>query len=176
MSTTSEVRITTLGWAGYDDPRLPISSYIAQGGTSGDGTGGTMAIRVTYHPAGPQAHGLMYNIEQLSGHTGQNNSTQVQLLTENLGHITPTRPLTATAVGVQYIPRGSLATMDTSSIKLPWWLGAPNLLGGRSSVDFATLNTDADSINVVVYGYIWGPRSTLAPGGPQRPPGAVFGD
>lgn len=176
MSTASSILITPLGFAGFDNPALPIGIYVAQGGTGGDATGGIMAIRVVYHPAGPQQHSLMYNIEQLSGHMGGNTGGGLQLVTENLGMITPSRPLTGTSWGVQFQARGSLATIANDTIKLPLWLGAPNLLGGRSSVDFGIVNIDADSINIVVYGYIWGPRSTLAPGGPQRPPGAMFGD
>lgn len=175
MAVTADIRIERLPWAGYDDPSLPEAAWVTQGGVSGDVTGGTMQLRVVFLEASSRQSARMFNLEQFHIHLGTNVTLQGQTLTENMGHLTAQRGLTTVGWGFTVTARASLSEAPIDHLSKAIWLGAPNLIGGRSSLAFAVANTDGSSINLSAYGYVWGPRSVLAPGGPQRPVNSPFG-
>ena len=59
--------------------------------------------------------------------------------------------------------------------RLPIWLGVVGRQEGDSVITFQFDNVNLRLYQIVIQGYMWGPRSVLAPGGPRRPVGGLFG-
>jgi len=68
--------------------------------------------------------------------------------------------------------------LDTAAmLKRPLFLGRCDRTSGQnSSMSFRTGNINGASYRDALWGYYWGPGAMNEPGGPQRPPGSLFGN
>ena len=54
------------------------------------------------------------------------------------------------------------------------WFGTPAQIGTSGLVAIQMVNQDTHTLHVSAQGYIWGARSVMADGGPQRPPSSLY--
>jgi len=177
MAIAQTFRIDIRPYFGYDSPTLPIAAWIGQAGIVGDASGGNIIFDFVFQDTdGPQISEL-FNFEQLSmdiSSSAQNRDISIE--TVNMDSLSRNRP--ASEQRWQTLVSAVSGTANTELQPgwiLPLWLGAPSRFEGLSSLRFVTVNVDLLFYAITVQGYMWGPRSMLAPGGPQRPVGAMFG-
>ena len=179
MSVTIFFRTDSRPYSGYDDPSLPIGSYIAQGGVAGNGSGGVVTITFRFMSAEEEPRiSLLYNLEQLSIDTSSVVPQPVDMDTVNMDNLSllraasPQKWNVVTTAG----PSGSSSVNLTTMTGLPLWLGSPNqgAPSGNGGLQFRFVNTDLLLYAITIQGYMWGPRSILAEGGPKRPINGLF--
>jgi len=82
---------------------------------------------------------------------------------------------------IAFNTRNSLGTLSALGpadlLHKPIFLGRCDRTSGQgSSISVRSGNTDGISFRDSLWGYYWTPDAMYAPGGPQRPPGALFGN
>ncbi len=178
MSVSGNFRVDTRPYSGYVDPALPIGSYIAQAGIAGDATAGVVLINFLFQLSANRRITESYNLEQVSIDTDANSANRGSMATLNMDSLSPDRQASPQKwtflTSIDGVSDSSLLLTDRGV--LPLWLGSPALPAGSSAAGlrFTFLNVDLRLYAVTIQGYIWGPRSVLAPGGPQRPPNGFF--
>jgi len=177
VSVTNTFRVDTRPYSGYADPSLPIASWIAQGGSAGDASGGQIFMEFNFQLNGLPHVSEMYNLEMFVADTSTSSGRECILETRNMDALAPQRPLTDQRWEAQTRAASGVpaSAFELDSTQLPIWLGAPNRVEGDSGLRIQWPNIDLVLFLVTLQGYIWGPRSVLAPGGPQRPPNGFFG-
>lgn len=176
MSLTAAFDVITRPYSGYADPTLPIAAYIAQGVQTGDGSGGFLNLQFLFQLAAARDVSNLYNLEQFAVFSDQGVTIGANLDTVAMDHTGgPTVAflqrwnllLTFAGLGL-----GVAAPLSDQGA-LPLWLGRPQT-GVDAGVQFQFVNSPGDNFTAVIQGFIWGPRSVLADGGPQRPPSGYF--
>ena len=176
MAVTAPVRVELLPWRGFDDPAFPSNAWIAQRSTDGDASGGNIANRIIFQLATDALSARLYNIEQLHISQVTNAVIQAQIEIVNMGHLAVDRALTDYRYALALNAGASAGGISPSSLNHPLFLGAPNMAGAQSHVGIEIPNAGAgETLIVTAWGYVWEPRSILAPGGLQRPLGSPFG-
>ena len=176
MSVILDTPYFRRAFAGYELPALPEGFWTASSSVTGDATGGIRQVRVKFQEADQGQSGNMFSLEQLSITIDNETGRPFIISTVNMDRM-------GNLVGL-YSTVGSLASgaasivgaaiVNTSAIGTrASWLGAP-FEAGEALVTFATDNADGELFSVFAQGYIWGPRSVLAAGGPQRPAGGMY--
>ncbi len=166
-------------YTGYQDPGLPIGAYIAQGGAAGNASGGQLIIEFEFMPEQEELITELFNLESLEIDTDAGILETSIMETINLDTLSRNRP--ASKRKWQFtttVHDSDSALRQDLALVRPIWLGSPNLdaRAGTGGLRFSFTNIDLRLYAVTIQGYIWGPRSVLAPGGPRRPPdGGLFG-
>lgn len=163
---------------GYDDPGLPVGTYIAQGAATGDLSGGDLRVDVTYRPESEAVSGRAFNIEQIACHVaGGTNGVSGFIQAQNFGVIRQGTLVTRQWGFVFFSNSGGVQAMAYERIpKLPIFLGQlSNVLALNSAVVVGLDNIDAATLIVTIEGYIWEARSVMALGGLRRPIEALYG-
>lgn len=178
MSISKVSRVELRPWNASEDPSLPEGAWVASDIVSGDGSGGNMSVVFGFAPGSEPLSSRMWSLEQWSAGFG------TSLLGDAIGLITILGfdRLTQTRVfQSRFYAFDMVDTLIGSTAARPEqfprsiWLGPPSLAGQDASLTFGTVNLNAVGLRVTCQGYVWGPRSRLAPGGPRRPQGPVFG-
>ena len=178
MTLIANFRTETRPYSGYEDPALPMGSWIASGALVGNGSGGFLVMNFLFQ-FGQQPHNSqLYNVERVAAEVSVGTTQQGHIETRQMDNLAPGRP-----VGVQ---RWSFALTDdgadnaiidlASQAGLPMWLGQCQEALLECGVRVQFTNTNLLTYTVALQGYFWGPRSILAAGGPQRPPNGFLGN
>lgn len=178
MTVTGTFGYDIRPFSGYSDPALPIGAYIAQGGLAGDASGGQVVFSFVFMGEQTVLITEMFNLEQISIDTDAFAIDSVMMETINLDNLSRNRA----ASNQKWTFATSSAPASDSAVRLdqtqglPIFLGAPNLtaLSGTAVLRFTFINVDLRLYAITIQGYIWGPRSVLAEGGPRRPVGGLF--
>jgi len=174
VSVGFDFRIDVRPYSGYSDPGLPVAAWIAEAGAVGDASGGIINMDFLFQRDGDAQISELFNLEQMAMDTSSATSRPFSLETVNMDSLAPNRPAT------DQVWRGSTFDISGLSISagpinnklnLPLWLGSPNRNEGDSGLRFQWANVDLLLYFINVQGYMWGPRSVLAEGGPRRPVG-----
>ena len=177
MAVPIDFRVDIRPYSAYDDPSLPIAAWISQGGVAGDASGGFVSMSFVFQRADDPQISELFNLEMLSFDTSQSASQNMMLETVAMDTLAPNRPASsqrwqmltvATSVGTSGL------TLEKNNV-LPLWLGSPSREEGQGVLRITTPNVDLLLYAATLQGYMWGPRSVLAPGGPRRPVGGLFG-
>jgi len=73
-------------------------------------------------------------------------------------------------------PTAAFALRPVSFLQKPLFLGRADRRSGQDTqIRIITTNGDGIGFHADLFGYYWGPGAMNAPGGPQRPPGSLFG-
>ena len=165
-------------YSGYGDPSLPIGTWIAQVTGTGDATGGSVFLTVIFQEAETGFRlSQMWNVEQISMDMGTPTNLQGLMTTRAMNNLSPQRIAAEERWGFLLLSDGANQNaIDLAALAaLPLWLGAPNDdFSVDSGLRFESVNVDTIDVNITCQGYLWGPRSVLAAGGPQRPPNGLF--
>ena len=178
MSVFTTFRLDVRPYSGYNDPSLPIAAWIAQGSLVGDASGGTLTFAFRIQTDGDPQISELYNLEALQYDTSNEAIQDVILSTRNMDSLSSFRAVFDQRWVFQ--TEGAAATnrsagrLDRGTI-LPLWFGSPNRDEGDADIRLETVNNDLRLYLATLQGYMWGPRSVLAEGGPRRPVGGLFG-
>lgn len=178
MTVSAEFRVDVRPYSGYDDPSLPIAAWISQGGLAGDVSGGSIFMDFLFQRADDAQVTELFNLEQLSVDTSAESPSTFMLSTLTMDNLAPNRPASPQkwkGDTSSVVSASSSATPLFNVTILPLWLGAPNKVEGNGGLRLQTVNTNGVLVAATLQGYMWGPRSVLAPGGPRRPVGGLFG-
>lgn len=176
MTIAQNFRTEVRPYSGYNDPSLPIGAWIGQGVLIGNATGGFLQMNLLFQFGQQELVSELYNVEQFTADVSANTTQVAEIQTRNMDRLAGDR-----LVGVQrwqfpVIGDGVNNAMSQleSQAGLPIFLGRPTtrLLECGVRVQFA--NTDLLTFSCTLQGYIWGPRSVLAEGGPRRPVNGLF--
>lgn len=178
MTVSVTFRVDIRPYSGYSDPGLPIAAWIAQGGIAGDASGGNVILNFFFQLDDDPLISELFNLEQIAADTDGATSQEFIITFRNMDNLAFNRQLsdriwrfqtTASLAGF------SALTLDRADV-LPLWIGAPNRDEGDSGIRIQAANVLNRLYQITLQGYLWGPRSVLAEGGPRRPPGGLFGD
>ncbi len=177
MSVASNFRIETRPYSGYADPSLPVGAWITQGVLAGNATGGAVQMNFLFQFGNNPLNSQLYSLEQFTAETNASVTEVADFETINMDRLTPNLVLPVTRQQFPVIADGigSAIAQLGDMAGLPFWLGGPNTALLECSIRFQFTNTNLRVYTVSAQGYIWGPRSVTAPGGPQRPPNGFFG-
>jgi len=176
VSTEVTVPIVQRPWRGYDEPGLPVGMWVAQGTIIGDGSAGFTQVSFNFHTALQALSGRFFNLEQLEVHRNDDAAAlgALTLVNFDLAPIgVPNR-----VIQMSLSPTDSqtdAAALDNVAVDLPLFLGRTIAAGLATQLIISGINVNAVSLNAMGQGYIWEPRSTLAPGGLRRPVDSLYG-
>lgn len=177
MTVSATFRVDIRPYTGYSDPGLPVAAWIAQGGVAGDASGGLIFMNFNFQRDEDAQISELFSLDQMHADTSSSVSRIGLLETRNMDALSQNRPLTDQIWRFQTLggPTGSgFSAIALIGDPLPFWLGAPNRVEGESGLRVTWLNIDLLLHLVTLQGYMWGPRSVLAEGGPRRPVGGLF--
>lgn len=185
MSVSEEALYLNLPWRGYDDPSLPEGVWWGTVLVAGDASGGSQTATIQFKQEGQAISGDIFSLEELNAFAGVSSELLATLRTTNMapfpGAAFPNR-FYSMVLKDMAASNGSTALRggrggDEGMMKLPTMLGAAS--GGAGAVAAVGVEIGNQGVGVglaiTAMGYRWGPRSVLAPGGPQRPARSVFG-
>jgi len=177
MVVSADFRIDVRPYSGYADPSLPIAAYVGQGAQIGDASGGNVNFSFIYQRNDDAQISEMFNLEQLALDTSINGGTVGSMRLVAMDSLAANRPMFGQIwrIITENTQGSSDSALDIKALALPLWFGSPNREEGDGLVRFIFPNVDLELYAVTIQGYIWGPRSVMAPGGPQRPVGSLFG-
>lgn len=179
MSVGFAFRVDIRPYSGYSDPSLPIAAWIAQGGAVGNASGGALTMSFLFQRDEDAQISELFNLEQISFDTSTDVNRVGMLSTINMDTLAPNRPVSDQIWRIDTFGDGGPIGLSAGNLdrllQHPLWLGAPNRVEGDSGLRVTWPNVDLLLYLVTLQGYMWGPRSVLANGGPQRPVGGLFG-
>ena len=178
MSVTKTGRIRFLPFRTPPSPSQPAGIWTSQITTLGDASGGTIFSVTEVNLLTEPFSALMLTIESLM--ITDTSNVAAGYLMEATGfeehdpvgnrNVIYQFPTTASA------PTNATALQQADTLRRPIFLGRCDRTSGQdSSIRFLTGNLDGVSFRVDMFGYYWTPDAMNAPGGPQRPPGPLFG-
>lgn len=177
MAVSFDAVVVPRMWRGYDDPGLPVGAWIAHGVSAGDLSAGANEIIMIFKAAGAPADGRFYNIEQINYFHTNAVEDRVWFRAINFDSLGPF------IVGERdWVAELDANTVNNASGRLdranltPLFLGQTNRLASLASTFVVSfLNRNLISVSAVAQGYIWEPRSVMAPGGLRRPLDSLYG-
>ena len=180
MVVQGTFRVDVRPYTGYEDPSLPIGAWVAQGGIAGDASGGDLFMTFNFASDDDAQVTELYNLEQMAIDTTNAASVETAMMDVlNMDQLSFNRPLTDARYAIRLEDTISGFGVALRGIDgtppLPIWLGAPSRVEGPKGLRFQFDNLDLQLYSIILQGYIWGPRSVLAPGGPRRPVGGLYG-
>lgn len=180
MSEFFDFHVHTRPYTGYVEPGLPIGSWIAGAEVIGTASGGFLVMSCLFQHAETVRVTELFNLEQLSMDVAQSTPASAFITTLRMDILAPGTEVDfgeeqrwLSLLQTDGVGEASMSLADQAG--LPLWLGAPSVLGVDAGLRFEFRNANLIEYTVTAQGYMWGPRSVIAPGGPQRPPFGFFG-
>jgi len=165
---------------GWNDPRYPTGFWSLQHFLTGTASGGLQTIIFRFWDNGVPLDTQMYSLEQLSlQYTDNVTPRPISIRTagfDNLVSFNGQPDLGVVVLPITGPATGAIAMMTPQDANYfrGIFLGAPGNSGQAADLVFAVENTISNILVVAGQGYVWGPRSVLADGGPQRPPTGIY--
>lgn len=164
-------------WQTGVDPGLPEQAWRAAATVTGDATGGNMTLQVDFQKATQPLSARMWSLELIAA-SASVAVTGLLVAAFNMGIVRLAAPTVGVGYSADMTPAaggGVEAVRARDLTFLPWFLGAPRQLGLAAGITIAVSNVNMALLDIVLRGYVWGPRSQTIEGGPRRPAGSVFG-
>ena len=170
MSVLAVVTVNRKLWQGFSERSLPTGAWDADGGVTGDASGGNRQLDVVFAPLGV-ATGLAWSIERLTVQDLRDATTTGQLFSAGFDL------LQNVSFNLQQSAGGSYSAIPMQDLSmLPIFLGVPaGLPSGAATVSIQMDNSNGNLANVRLEGYMWDQRTVSTPGGYQRPRGSPWG-
>lgn len=175
MSITFTVDTEDAPFLPHEDARLPFAIWYAAGNFSGDASGGNLVVEITLRASASQQRiGNYWSLERLN--------LEARVVTDHFMLLQGFWRFGGTGVTEPNLPielrqsRAGSAVLDNAGIvDLPVFLGGNATFNDRQIIQFNQLNGATEFTRFFIMGYRWDSSVRQLPGGPQRPPGAVFG-
>lgn len=149
--------------------------WIAQGTQLGDGSGGANSIIFIFKGEGEPLGARFYNLEQVEIHNTLVTETDGSIQLFNFDIIGTTGLVTREIHTDLDTDGTTTAALVSGRLKLPIFMGRPQLVGVVSQLIFRTDNINMETSFFTAQGYIWEPRSLLMDGGLRRPLDSLYG-
>jgi hypothetical protein len=177
MSVTSTTDIQYRRFSGHLDPRLPEGQWYASARVNADASGGEATCSLRFSRAGEPLSSKLYTLEALSLFSNDGNTRTIELRMSNMSG--PTNEVlehryTVVADTTTNPARNAVRAREVTF--LPIFLGAQRTTASQCLLSAIQTNTNGVEYFFQAAGYWWGARSVLADGGPQRPPGSIYGN
>jgi len=177
VTVSFRAHVARRSWRGYDDPGLPVGSYITQGAVTGNMSGGNMLVIFEFREEGQAASGRFYNIEQMEVHCTADPTRNIFMQSTNFDIIGAAGLINRNwAAELENNANGISAMVTIRQFPLPIFLGIAAPVPSLSAqVEVGTPNIDLEAFTATLQGYIWEPRSVLSEGGLRRPLDSLYG-
>lgn len=177
MSVVATHTVLMRRFRGFADPAMPAGQWSVFGSATGNAGGGVLQQFLEFQIAGLR-DSRMFSLEQINVSIFLATPTQAMIEVINMGEpsdVTGTIgwSVATTSNGSSVSPLRSIAGADLAF--LPIWMGAKSVESVASSLLVEMDNVDGATVGVHAAGYWWSSRAVNADGGPQRPPGRIFG-
>lgn len=158
---------------GWDRPELPIGIWEAAGSVIGNASGGTKVVQVNLRTLNQGPVGLAYSLEQLHATDGVEVTGVAEVLISGFG-VEGQSSSFSFALNI-FATDGGVASVQKFSFETPLFMGVSVSPAASNGLSVILDNEDLIQLDVLMRGYVWGPRSVLQlPGGYQRPAGSIF--
>lgn len=175
MSVIAQGAIKQRLWRGYDDPGLPIGSYIGWLAATGDASGGDVFMQLVFEPEAQNLTGRYFNLEAIEANTSGAAADAELLLLGWSPLVEAAFTNRSWVLKLDFHESGGSALALTDQLKRPIFLGQTTLAASGSSIQIVLDNDNTQTYLLWVEGYIWDARSNQAPGGVRRPTDALYG-
>lgn len=176
MSVSASTSVRFREFNGFEDPALPAGWWWGETTVTGDATGGPLTARVDFSvPPEGQFFGNFLNLEQWGIQRAVDFDSLIRMRTQNLD-----------VYGTDPRWQGSLGNFGTIQVEAggmrlvegplhPLFLGRQRFRSVTTFLAIDMINVLNAIVTFQAQGYFWTSRSAQALGGPQRPPGAIYG-
>lgn len=178
MTVTVTGRVRFLPFRTPPNPSQPAGLWTSQLTAIGDASGGDLFLITEVNLLTEPFSALMLTIEQImltdTSNAGRTWTMEATGFEEHdpVGNRNVIYDFVTSATG----PTSATALNQSGTILKPIFLGRCDRTSGQdSSIRVITDNIDVFTFRQDLWGYFWTPDAMNAPGGPQRPPGALFG-
>lgn len=176
MSVIASGRIQQRLWRGYDDPGLPVGSYVGWLQATGDASAGSTFQQIVFEPEAQNLTGRYFSLEFVAMQADFPADLEAKLLllgfSPQVEGAFTNRELTLPLITNL---AGDASPTPAGLLSRPVFLGQTTLAVTGSSVQSILPNLDGTVSVLWVEGYIWEARSNQAPGGVRRPVDALYG-
>lgn len=170
MAVTASFTVHKRLWGGYDERQFPTALWVAAGRIEGDGTGGLATFIAVFNPASAVKVNEWYSLEQITMFDGESGNREISIIASNFD--SDVLGVKAWRIQLQTAGASSAIPIELSAIGV--FLGNQRSANTQLDVQLAKANV-AFNWDLVLEGYVWGPRSLSAPGGFQRPTTGLYG-
>jgi len=177
VTISATTRLAFLPFASPSDP-FPAGIWASQQTVIGDASGGEAVIVHEVITLTEPFSALMLTIEQILLDDAR--TTEQEWLMEIIG-FEEHNPVGNNNMLVALNTRVTIGTVTALGmrdlLRRPIFLGRCDRTSGQASqISLRTTNDDGFAMRDALFGYYWTPGAMNAPGGPQRPPGSLFGN
>jgi len=158
-------------WRGFDEPQLPTQWWVIYGTVLGDSSGGSRIIDAYFGYAAQALNSRSYSLETWNAIDTENVARGVQvnfISFDGVGGFAHSPNLDFPMVVSDGIAR------TDRKINIPVWIGQPATTVANAQLRVTVPNTNGATFSYVAGGYVWSPRSMMAPGGFQRPMQGIY--
>ncbi len=177
MTISATTRLAFLPFRSPGGP-FPDGIWASQLTVIGDASGGEAVMVHDVITLTEPFSALMLTIEQLLVDDGETDARDylLQVIGFEEHNRVGNNNLLMTFVTVDTV--GAVSCLGPNqTLRRPLFLGRCDRTSGQdSSISIRTANANGGSFRDALYGYYWGPGAMNEPGGPQRPPGSLFGN
>lgn len=179
MSVNTEGRVRFLPFRTPPSSAFPAGLWTGQIFAAGDVSGGQVTLTIEVNLLTEPFSALMFTIEQveLSDDAGATRQWLLDCIGfeehDPVGTRIPRIEFETTSAN----PTTAGALQASNMLRKPYFLGrADRQSGNDTAMRMITANGDGIAFQVGLFGYYWTPDAMNAAGGPQRPPGPLFGN
>ena len=177
MTISGTTRLAFLPFNSPPGP-FPAGMWTSQQTVIMDASGGEAIITHEVVLLSEPFSALMLTIEQLTLDDAR--TTEQNWLLEAIG-FEEHNPVGNNNLIIALRSRATVGTVTAlepaDMLRKPLFLGRCDRTSGQNSaISIRTDNTNGFSIRDALWGYYWTPGAMNTPGGPQRPPGSLFGN
>jgi len=179
MALTQRRSAEVLPWRAFADPALPEGSWVCALSIAENASGDPVTAAIDFQTDSAALSSRMWSLEQLQiQKLNTLGTTGLQLVPRNMETFERNQlPIAGWRIGVDNLPGGpggrGLNARDM--VLFPIFFGAPRIAGVNAGFEIVGENDLTNRLNVIAYGYFWGPGARTAPGGPQRPATGPWG-
>lgn len=175
MSVTGTGRIRFLPFKQFGAP-FPAGIWLGTVFAAGDASGGFIFLNLELNLLTEPFTALILTLEQYELQPSDVLARSYLMEANGFTQVPGANRFPRIAFQVNPTLGGPAAIFATDLLQKPFYLGQVSRAAGiDTQIRTLTQNIDLESYIVHALGYYWTPDAINAPGGPQRPPGALFG-
>lgn len=178
MAVVEVTDATIMPFAGHPQPEYPIGIWKGGGTITGDASGGDATFQIFFSRGTQRFNNQLFSLELLNVASTAASAAAMLVRLVNFGIdpedglLIPTQQFAVRMI----VTEGGNSAIDPESVNAVkgLLLGRQTTPDSQMNINFIVDNGNGEITGVVAYGYVWGARSSNAPGGPQRPLTGLF--